>query len=96
MSDSVNDQPTADAAAKPIQSAGEQNGNGTILATAADHEPPIAMPKEEPAASPLPEDSSLSSVVTNGFVSVVGPYLPKSERLPWPAFLRLTAWCMLP
>lgn len=94
MSDSVNDQPTA--AAEPIQSAGEQNGNGTILATAADDEPPIAMPKEEPAASPLPEDSSLSSVVTNGFVSVVGPYLPKSERLPWPAFLRLTAWCMLP
>ena len=86
MSDSVNGQSTV---AEP----GEQNVTGPIT-------------KQEPAASPLTEDSSLSSVVTDGFfsasvltdglVSVVGPYLPKAERLPWPEFLRLTAWCMLP
>jgi len=67
---------------------GEQNGGGTIPAAEES-----LMPKQEPAVTPtLPEDHSLSSVV----VSVVGPFLPKAERLPWPTFFRLTAWCMLP
>lgn len=67
---------------------GEQNGDGTIPAAEES-----LMPKQEPAVTPtLPEDHSLSSVV----VSVVGPFLPKAERLPWPTFFRLTAWCMLP